>query len=176
MWSPDSVRYGAVSLKLFITEGPPSLLCKITREITKEHKYKELLVHVYEYAYISFPISRFTVILSSFAEDKDLFKTIFFSEQVFFRKPTETKSLFKTELIKCKRCPHTETSQLICHANQLTAFYLRATLALNGLIYNLFNILCLIRDLLVDTYATFPEKLAFLTPPDMQMCVSISGG
>ena len=30
-------------------------------------------------------------------------------------------------------CPHIETSQLICTANQLTGFYMRATLALNGL-------------------------------------------
>ena len=29
--------------------------------------------------------------------------------------------------------PHIETSQLICCANQLTGFYMRATLALNGL-------------------------------------------
>ena len=30
-------------------------------------------------------------------------------------------------------CPHIETSQLICTANQLTGFYMRATLALNEL-------------------------------------------
>ena len=30
-------------------------------------------------------------------------------------------------------CPFIETSQLICRANQLTAFCMRATLALNGL-------------------------------------------
>ena len=35
--------------------------------------------------------------------------------------------------IKFKCCPHTETSQLTCTANQLTGFYMRATLALNGL-------------------------------------------
>ena len=29
--------------------------------------------------------------------------------------------------------PHIETSQLICLANQLTGFYMRVTLALNGL-------------------------------------------
>ena len=29
--------------------------------------------------------------------------------------------------------PHIETSQLICTANELTCFYMRATLALNGL-------------------------------------------
>ena len=33
--------------------------------------------------------------------------------------------------------PHIETSQLICTANQLTSFYMRATLAPNGLISNL---------------------------------------
>ena len=35
--------------------------------------------------------------------------------------------------IKCQCCPHTETSQLICCANHLTDFYMRTTLALNGL-------------------------------------------
>ena len=35
--------------------------------------------------------------------------------------------------IKCQCCPHIETSQLICTANQLTVFYMRTTLALNGL-------------------------------------------
>ena len=34
---------------------------------------------------------------------------------------------------KCQWCPHIETSQLIFCANQLTDFYMRATLALNGL-------------------------------------------
>ena len=29
-------------------------------------------------------------------------------------------------------CPHIETSQMICCANQLTGFYMRATLTLNG--------------------------------------------
>ena len=37
------------------------------------------------------------------------------------------------EPIKCQFCPHIETSPLICTANQLTGFYIRATLALNGL-------------------------------------------
>ena len=31
-------------------------------------------------------------------------------------------------------CPHVETGQLICCANQLTGFYMRATLAFNGFI------------------------------------------
>ena len=35
--------------------------------------------------------------------------------------------------IKCHGCPHIETSQVICTANQLTSFYMRATLAFNGL-------------------------------------------
>ena len=30
--------------------------------------------------------------------------------------------------------PHTEISQLICYVNQLTGFYMKATLAFNGLI------------------------------------------
>ena len=36
------------------------------------------------------------------------------------------------ERIKCQCCSHIETSQLIYTANQLTGFYMRATLALNG--------------------------------------------
>ena len=36
--------------------------------------------------------------------------------------------------IKCQCCSHIETSQFICCANQLTGFYMRATLAFNGLI------------------------------------------
>ena len=35
--------------------------------------------------------------------------------------------------IKCQCCPHIETSQLICTVNQLTGFYMRETLALDGL-------------------------------------------
>ena len=35
--------------------------------------------------------------------------------------------------IKWQRCPHVETSQLICYAKQLIGFYMRVTLALNGL-------------------------------------------
>ena len=39
--------------------------------------------------------------------------------------------------IKGQCCPHIENSQLICCANQLTGFYIRATLALNELNYRL---------------------------------------
>ena len=35
---------------------------------------------------------------------------------------------------KCLCCPNVETSQLIYTANQLTSFYMRVTLAFNGLI------------------------------------------
>ena len=38
-----------------------------------------------------------------------------------------------TQHIKCQCCPHIETSQLICCANQLTGFYMWAAQALNGL-------------------------------------------
>ena len=34
---------------------------------------------------------------------------------------------------KCQCCAHIGTSQLICMANQLTGFYMRATMAVNGL-------------------------------------------
>ena len=43
----------------------------------------------------------------------------------------------KSNLIKCQCCPHIETSQLIYTANQLTGFYMRATLALNWLIFKI---------------------------------------
>ena len=35
--------------------------------------------------------------------------------------------------IKCQCCPHIKTSQLICTATQLACFYMRATLAFDGL-------------------------------------------
>ena len=35
--------------------------------------------------------------------------------------------------LNCQYCPHIETSQLIFCANQLTGFYMRVTLATNGL-------------------------------------------
>ena len=35
--------------------------------------------------------------------------------------------------MKYQCCHHIETSQLICYANQLTGFYMRATLVFNGL-------------------------------------------
>ena len=34
---------------------------------------------------------------------------------------------------KCQCCAHIGTSQLICMANQLTGFYVRAKMAVNGL-------------------------------------------
>ena len=40
---------------------------------------------------------------------------------------------YAVKLIKCQCCAHIETSQLICTANRLTGFYMRATLALNEL-------------------------------------------
>ena len=36
-------------------------------------------------------------------------------------------------LLKCQRCSHKETSQLICSSNQLIGFYMRATLAFHEL-------------------------------------------
>ena len=37
--------------------------------------------------------------------------------------------------MNCQCCPQIETSHLICCANQLTGFYMKATMALNGLKY-----------------------------------------
>ena len=39
--------------------------------------------------------------------------------------------IFLFNPIKCQCYPHIEASQLICTANQLTSFYMRATMALN---------------------------------------------
>ena len=44
-------------------------------------------------------------------------------------------SILPPLIIKQQSYHHTETSQLICSANQLTGFYMMATLALNELIY-----------------------------------------
>ena len=48
--------------------------------------------------------------------------------------PLKTQIEITHEPIKCQCCPHIENSQLICTANQLTGFFMRATLAFNGLI------------------------------------------
>ena len=40
----------------------------------------------------------------------------------------------KSYLIKHQSCYHRETSQLTCSANQLTGFYMMATLAFNELV------------------------------------------
>ena len=42
-------------------------------------------------------------------------------------------ALYVLELIKRQSCHHIETSQLICSANQMTGFYMMATLAFNEL-------------------------------------------
>ena len=41
--------------------------------------------------------------------------------------------------IKCQCCPHIETSELIYTATQLACFYMRATLAFNGLITEVYS-------------------------------------
>ena len=43
-------------------------------------------------------------------------------------------SLILLYLINRQSCHHIETSHLICYANQLTSFYMMATLAVNELI------------------------------------------
>ena len=43
------------------------------------------------------------------------------------------KHILANSPINCQCCPHTETSQLICCTNRLTGFYMRVTLAINGL-------------------------------------------
>ena len=41
--------------------------------------------------------------------------------------------LLSSLTIKCQCYPHIETSQLICTANQLSGFYMRATVVLDRL-------------------------------------------
>ena len=42
-------------------------------------------------------------------------------------------SMLEFQPIKCYCRPHIEPSQLICSSNQLTGFYIRETLAFNGI-------------------------------------------
>ena len=49
------------------------------------------------------------------------------------RGPGIKKKIFRFEPIKYHCYPHIGTNQLICTANQLTCFNIRATLAFNGL-------------------------------------------
>ena len=68
-------------------------------------------------------------------------KSSIFKDLQFVHHKKEAAFIFKKSLkdckgfkpIKCQCCPHIETSQLICCANQLTGFYMRATLIFNGL-------------------------------------------
>ena len=53
---------------------------------------------------------------------------------------------FNTLPSKCQCYPHVETSQLICTANQLTGFYMRATLTLNGLMSRVNQVHTLFQD------------------------------
>ena len=53
---------------------------------------------------------------------------------------------FNTLPSKCQCYPHVETSQLICCANQLTGFYMRATLTLNGLMSRVNQVHTLFQD------------------------------
>ena len=57
------------------------------------------------------------------------------------------------ELIKRWKSHHTETSQLICKANQLTGFYMIATLAFNELIhqFNLVIVLAIVAMLSLNS-------------------------
>ena len=61
---------------------------------------------------------------------------IYWKHQLFSNGQKMNDADKKIKLIKCQCCPHIETSQLICTANQLTGFSMRATLAFNGLIHN----------------------------------------
>ena len=46
-------------------------------------------------------------------------------------------TIYSPNLFNCQRCPGIEASQMICTANQLTGFYMRATLAFSGLLTTL---------------------------------------
>ena len=72
-------------------------------------------------------------------KDYRLPKNHFLRQNIFFLQKQE--KVYETKIsksyqyrIKCQYCPHIETSQLICTANQLTGFYMRATLAMNAIL------------------------------------------
>ena len=60
--------------------------------------------------------------------------------------------------IKWQCCLHTETTQLICYANQLTGFYMSATLALMGQTQVQEKVLGLLPEK-NTTYASATQKL-----------------
>ena len=62
--------------------------------------------------------------------------------------------------IKGQCSPHIETSQLICTANQLTGFYMRATLALNWLT-NRKNSAMYLTHFMPRLHSYIPEKSCF---------------
>ena len=67
------------------------------------------------------------------------------------------------DLSQC--CPHIETSQLIYCANQLIGFYMRATLALNGLSYLLLFIETVKVSLLLTLKSYLaPAHILFFSP------------
>ena len=66
---------------------------------------------------------------------QSFFSSVFFhmwTESLFSPDAGKYRPLLK---IKCHCSPHIKTSPLICCANQLTDFYMRATQGLNGLIF-----------------------------------------
>ena len=73
-----------------------------------------------------------------------------------------------TNSIKCDCCPHIKTSQLISRANQLTGFYMRATLAFNGL-NSTFPFNYLIRFIKLFVFKTYSQWLEPYSEP-WQIC------
>ena len=72
----------------------------------------------------------------------EISKNTFFAEHLGTTASVDTQSWHMwigrssySYAIKCLCFPHIETSQLICAANKLTGFYMKATLALIGLSY-----------------------------------------
>ena len=55
----------------------------------------------------------------------------------FYRSRSKLKNNVKVNPLNASVFSHIETSQLICFSNQLIGFYMRATLAFNGLKLNL---------------------------------------
>ena len=71
--------------------------------------------------------------VTSHDEVCDYLKSCITSKVRDFLKSLHRKWSFPLTHFKCQCCPHIETNQLICTANQLTGFYMRTELALNGL-------------------------------------------
>ena len=74
--------------------------------------------------------------------------------------------------IKCQCCPHIETSQVICCANQLTGFNMRATLALNIILTPLTLVLSISAFICIMPLELLFSLLQMFSSNNVQMNIS----